>query len=140
LYTAAVRAGAEVIFNAEVSSVSSPCSSETSDSSSSTSPPCDRPSIQLSDGMVLEADLIIGADGQHSTVRLSLEEKEKHVKPKATGTVVFTGNVPMRKILEDDILKGESVAYSWVYWFGTRRCLMGGSALLVECRLSFTAF
>jgi 2-polyprenyl-6-methoxyphenol hydroxylase-like FAD-dependent oxidoreductase len=94
----------------------------------------------LSDGIVLEADLIIGADGQHSTVRLSFEEKENHVEPKATGTVVFTGNVPLRKILEDDILKGESVAYSWVYWFGTRRCLMGGSALLVECRLSFTAF
>ena len=77
--------------------------------------------------MVLEADMIVGADGQHSTVRLSVEETR--VKPKTTDTVAFTGSVPMRKILEDDILNQESIAYSWVYWLGPRRCFMGESSL-----------
>jgi 2-polyprenyl-6-methoxyphenol hydroxylase-like FAD-dependent oxidoreductase len=128
-----------VIFNTRVSTVSSPCSSEDSDSSpSSTSSFCERPSVHLSDGTVLEADIIVGADGQHSTVRLSVEEKQ--VKPKSTGTLVLTGNVPMEKILEDDILKAESMAYSWVYWFGPHRCFMGESSLLIERHLSLTTF
>ena len=136
LYTGAVRAGAEVIFDAKVSCVSSPCSSEASDSglSSSASSFCDRPTVHLSDGTVLEADMIIGADGQHSTVRLSVEEKQ--VKPKATSTISFSGNVPMSRILEDDILKAESVAYSWVYWLGPRRCFMGESSILIRRPLS----
>jgi salicylate hydroxylase len=88
----------------------------------------------LSDGTVLEADMIIGADGQHSTVRLSVEEKQ--VKPKVTSTISFSGNVPMSRILEDDILKAESVAYSWVYWLGPRRCFMGESSILITRHLS----
>ena len=132
LYTGAVRAGAEVILNAQVSCVSSPCSSEASDSSrtSSASLFCERPTVHLSDGTVLETDMIIGADGQHSTVRLSVGEKQS--KPKPTGTIMFSGIVPMSKILEDDILKTESVAYSWVYWLGPRRCFMGESSLLTR--------
>ena len=94
--------------------------------------------MHLSDGTVLEADMIIGADGQHSTVRLSVEEKQ--VKPKTTGTLVLSGSVPMREILEDDILKTESVAYSWVYWLGPHRCFMGESSLQIGCHLSFTTF
>ena len=135
-----MRAGAEVILNAKVSCVSSPCSSEASDSSrtSSASSFCERPTVHLSDGTVLEADMIIGADGQHSTVRLSVGEKQ--VKPKTTGTILFSGNVPMSKILEDDILKTDSVAYSWVYWFGPRRCFMGKSSLLTRRHLSLTTF
>ena len=139
LYTGAVRAGAEVIFSTRVSTVSSPCFSDASDSSpSSTSSFCERPSVHLSDGTVLEADMIIGADGQHSTVRLSFEEKQ--VKPKTTSTLVLSGNVPMREILEDDILKTESVAYSWVYWMGPHRCFMGESSLLIGRHLSLTTF
>jgi hypothetical protein len=120
------------MFNTRVSFVSSPCSSEASDSSSSKSSAssfCDRPTVHLSDGMVLEADMIVGADGQHSTVRLSVEETR--VEPKPTDTIAFTGSVPMRKILEDDILNQESIAYSWVYWLGPRRCFMGESSLSI---------
>jgi len=79
--------------------------------------------VHLSDGTILEADMIIGADGQHSTVRSSFQEKD--VEPKGTGTIVLTANVPIREILEDDVLKTQNVAYSWVYWFGPRRCFMG---------------
>jgi len=123
LYTAAVRAGAEVIFDAKVSLVSPPYFSEASDSARSPSPSWERPSVHLSDGIVLEADMIIGADGPHSTVRLSVQEED--VEPRITGTVAFTGNVPMRKILEDDILKTEGFSYTWPYWLGPRRCFMG---------------
>jgi 2-polyprenyl-6-methoxyphenol hydroxylase-like FAD-dependent oxidoreductase len=92
--------------------------------------------VHLSDGTVLEADMIIGADGQHSTVRSSVQEED--VKPKRTDTIVLSGNIPMRDILEDDVLKTQSVACSWVYWFGPRRCFMGALSLLVGYRVSFT--
>jgi 2-polyprenyl-6-methoxyphenol hydroxylase-like FAD-dependent oxidoreductase len=49
--------------------------------------------VHLSDGTILETDMIIGADGQHSTVRLSFQKKA--VKPSSTGTVVLSANVPM---------------------------------------------
>ncbi len=86
LYTAAVRAGVQVIFDTKVSFAEPPCHPESSDNSSP-SPPCGGPSVHLSDGTILEADMIIGADGQHSTVRLSVEEKD--VKPRRTGTIVL---------------------------------------------------
>jgi 2-polyprenyl-6-methoxyphenol hydroxylase-like FAD-dependent oxidoreductase len=70
--------------------------------------------------------MIIGADGQHSTVRLSFQGKV--VKPRRTGTIVLSGNVPMRRILEDDVLKNHGIAYSWAYWFGSRRFFMGASS------------
>ena len=135
LYTAAVRAGAQVIFDTEVSFAESFCPSKPS-GSPPPSTSCERPSVHLSDGTVLETDLIIGADGQHSTVRSSIQEND--VKPKRTGTIVLSGNVSMSDILEDDVLKTQSVAYSWVYWFGPRRCFMGASSLLKGCSVSFT--
>ncbi len=137
LYTAAVRAGVQVIFDTKVSFAEPPCHPESSDNSSP-SPPCGGPSVHLSDGTILEADMIIGADGQHSTVRLSVEEKD--VKPRRTGTIVLSGNMPIRRILEDDVLKNQSIAYSWVYWFGPRRCFMGTSSFLIGYRVSFTTF
>jgi 2-polyprenyl-6-methoxyphenol hydroxylase-like FAD-dependent oxidoreductase len=136
LYDAAVRAGVQVIFDAKVSFAESPCHSKSSDNSSPL-PSRDRPSVHLSDGTILETDMIIGADGQHSTVRLSLQGKP--VKPRRTGTIVLSGNVPMRSILEDDVLKNYNIAYSWVYWFGPRRCFMGASSLLIGCYVSLTA-
>lgn len=138
LYAAVVRAGARVMFDTKVAFAEPPCPSEPSEGSdsSSSSPLCERPSVHLSDGSILETDLIIGADGQHSTVRSSIQEKA--IKPRTTDTIVLSGNVPTRKILEDDVLKTQSVAYSWVYWFGPRRCFMGASSLLLGCRLSLT--
>jgi salicylate hydroxylase len=122
LYAAAVRAGVQVIFDTKVSFAEPPCHSESSDDSSPL-PSCDQPSVHLSDGTILKADMIIGADGQHSTVRLSFQGKV--VKPRRTGTIVLSGNVPMRRILEDDVLKNHGIAYSWAYWFGSRRFFMG---------------
>jgi salicylate hydroxylase len=134
LYAATVRAGVQVIFDTNVSYVEPPCHSESSDDL----PSCDRPSVHLSDGTILETDMIIGADGQHSTVRLSFQGKV--VKPRRTGTIVLSGNVPMRRILEDDVLKNHSIAYSWAYWFGPRRFFMGPSSPLIGCRVSLTTF
>jgi salicylate hydroxylase len=111
LYDAAIRAGAEVIFNADVRLASPPAQGTSA-------------SVQLRDGTVLHADMIIGADGQHSTVRTSVQRKR--VVPQATETVVFTGHIPMNRLLEDDTLQADKFAFSWVYWFGPRRAVLGG--------------
>ncbi|KAI0305849.1 hypothetical protein B0F90DRAFT_1623939 [Multifurca ochricompacta] len=123
LYSAAVKAGAEVIFNVDVCLVSPPLRPGTSTSGSTPCLPRERPSVLLSDGTVLEADIVIGADGQYSVVRSSLQEKR--VEPQITGTIVFTGSVPMKRLLEDDLIKAENLTSSWVYWLGPRRSFTG---------------
>ena len=92
--------------------------------------------MHLSDGIVLEADMIIGADGPHSTVRLCVQEED--AEPKTTGTIAFTGNVPMQKILEDDVLKTEGFSYTWPYWLGPHRCFMGELSFPIGFHLSLT--
>ena len=92
--------------------------------------------MHLFNGTIFETDMIIGADGQHSTVRSSVLEKE--VKPKGTGIIVLTGNIPIREILEDYFFKIRDMEYSWAFWFGPRRCFMGASSLLIECRALFS--
>jgi salicylate hydroxylase len=112
LYDAATRAGAEVILNADVRLASPPAQGSSASG---------KPSVQLRDGTVLHADMIVGADGQHSTMRTSIEVK--HVEPQATNTLVFTANIPMKRLLEDEVLaKFET---TWVYWFGPRRACVG---------------
>jgi 2-polyprenyl-6-methoxyphenol hydroxylase-like FAD-dependent oxidoreductase len=130
LYNAAVRAGAEVIFDSSVCLASPPSLSRPGPT---TSTPHQRASVQLSDGTALEADLIIGADGQSSIVRSFVLEEP--IKPKTTGTVAFTGNVPISKILEDDVIS--SMANTYVSWMGPRRCFFGKSPLLLVYRLLF---
>jgi 2-polyprenyl-6-methoxyphenol hydroxylase-like FAD-dependent oxidoreductase len=115
LYDAAIRAGAEVRFNADVHLASPPAQGTSA-------------SVQLRDGTILHADMIIGADGQHSTVRYSVQGK--HVEPQATETVVFTGHIPMNRLLDDDLLQADKFAFSWVYWFGPRRAVLGGSTFI----------
>ena len=83
--------------------------------------------MQLRDGTVLHADIIVGADGQHSTIRTAVQGKR--VEPQASDTLVFTGNIPTKRLLEDDVL--EKFASSWVYWFGPRRACLGASILLI---------
>jgi len=126
LHDAATRAGAEVIFNADVHLASPPARGTSSE----------KPSVQLRDGTVLHADIIIGADGQHSTVRTSVQGKR--VEPQATDTVVFTGNIPMKRLLEDDVLDADKFAFSWVYWFGPRRACLGGLIFICTCWLYAT--
>ncbi|KAH9066722.1 hypothetical protein EDB87DRAFT_1828071 [Lactarius vividus] len=80
-------------------------------------------SVQLRDGTVLHADIIIGADGQHSTIRNSVQRKR--VEPRATDTVVFSGNVSMQRLLEDDRIDVDELSSSWSYWFGPGRACSG---------------
>ncbi|KAH9024901.1 hypothetical protein EDB84DRAFT_1564246 [Lactarius hengduanensis] len=111
LYEAARRAGAEVIFNADVRLASPPARGT------------HRPSVQLRDGTVLHADIIIGADGQHSTIRNSVQRKR--VEPRATETIVLSGNVSMQSLLEDDRVDVNELSSSWSYWFGPGRACSG---------------
>jgi salicylate hydroxylase len=130
LYNAAVDAGAKVIFDTRVCLASSP---SLSGPSPTTHTSRERPSVQLSDGTVLEADLILGADGPSSTVRSFVLKQP--IKPRETGTVAFSGNVPIRKILEDDLIS--NIANTYVTWMGPRRCFFGKSSLKIGCRLLF---
>ncbi|KAH9004767.1 hypothetical protein EDB86DRAFT_1986536 [Lactarius hatsudake] len=111
LYDAARRAGAEVIFNADVRLASPPARGT------------HRPSVQLRDGTILHADIIIGADGQHSTIRNSVQRKR--VEPRATETIVLSGNVSMQRLLEDDRVDVNELSSSWSYWFGPGRACSG---------------
>ena len=128
LYNAAVRAGAEVVFDTSVCLVSPPLSSPGPET-----PSRERPSVHLSDGLALEADLIIGADGQNSTVRPFVLGKA--LEPKITGTVAFTANIPISKILEDDVIS--SIATAYETWMGPRRCLFGKSPSPIRYLLLF---
>ncbi|KAI0272531.1 hypothetical protein BC834DRAFT_1038601 [Gloeopeniophorella convolvens] len=121
LYNAAVKEGAQVLFNSQVMSISPPSRKSGSDATAPS--PGDKPSVQLSDGTVLVADMVIGADGPHSTVRSFVENTP--VEPRQTGIVAFSGNLPIGKILEDEILRTEQFAFSWVYWFGSQQFVMG---------------
>jgi salicylate hydroxylase len=130
LYDAAIRAGAEVRFNANIYLASPPAQGTSA-------------SLQLCDGTILHADMIIGANGQHSTVRSSIQGK--CVEPQATETVVFTGHIPMNGLLDDDLLQADKFAFSWVYWFGPCRVVLGGSIFIdisvcMPCCLPFTTF
>jgi 2-polyprenyl-6-methoxyphenol hydroxylase-like FAD-dependent oxidoreductase len=87
--------------------------------------------------------MIIGADGQHSTVRTSVQGKR--VEPQATETVVFTGHIPMKRLLDDDLLEADKFAFSWVYWFGPRRAVLGALIVIdisvpMPCCMPFTTF
>lgn len=65
-------------------------------------------SVVLQDGRTMTADLIIGADGVHSTVRRSLFTDEQ---PEFTGIVAYRGLVPLDRLpaLESDSPSGLTI-------------------------------
>jgi salicylate hydroxylase len=95
LYDAAIRAGAKVIFSADVRLASPPAQGTSA-------------SVQLRDGTVLHADMIIGADGQHSTVRTSVQGKHVEEPDAPEGWIP---NVPAKSLkLSDTTLDNR---YGW---------------------------
>lgn len=71
-------------------------------------------SAVLTDGSRVAGDLLIGADGIHSTIRNQMLEPEK---PRFTGPR-FTGNMAWRATVPVDKLGGHAPAPNATLWFG----------------------
>ena len=72
-------------------------------------------SLTLADGSVAQGDILIGADGIHSTVRAQLFGKEL---PRYTGNVAWRGLVPAQRIAHLDL--GSVVGV----WMGPNRSIV----------------
>ena len=80
----AVSAGAKIRFGAAVTKVT---------------PGDPRPSVTLSTGEVLTADIVIGADGPRSMIREVVLERENEADP--TGITVFGACIPGSEMEKD---------------------------------------
>lgn len=58
-----------------------------------------RPSVTLSTGEVLTADVVIGADGPRSFIRQTVFAYQDDAKP--SGTTVFGGVIPAAMMMKD---------------------------------------
>ncbi|KAJ8521570.1 hypothetical protein ONZ45_g1727 [Pleurotus djamor] len=105
LYDRAVSNGAKVTFNATVASVSADDE--------------DGPCATLADGTVHRADVIIGADGQKSTVRRMITEEE----PEAIDThdSYYSIVIPGDRMREDPELAEFPDLQEWPMWMGDMR-------------------
>jgi len=96
------------------------------------------PVLRMTDGEVLEGDLVIGADGIRSVLRSEINGPEK---PE------FTGQIAWRGLIEADRLPRGLVAPEATVWAGPQRhlvtyCLRGGTLVnfvAVEERAQWTA-
>ena len=91
LYKLAIDAGAKVDFHTEVTSIH-----QGSDA-------VPNPSVTLSTGDVLTADIIVGADGYNSMVREVVTEEEDCAQP--GGMTLYTGVVDAAGMLKDSELR-----------------------------------
>ena len=84
VYRLAVESGAQVDFGVSVESVK---------------PGNPKPSVTLSTGEVLTADIIIGADGPRSLVRPVVLDRDDDAKP--SGFSVFGTTIPAEEMMKD---------------------------------------
>lgn len=90
VYHLALSAGAEIEFGVTVASVSSG------------NP---KPSVVLSTGEAIHADIVIGADGRCSIVRQVVCDYEEDETPLSTGTTVYSGTVLAEQLKDDPKLE-----------------------------------
>lgn len=88
LYDLAVKAGAEIIFGAQVAGVT---------------PSEEMPSITLANGETHRADVIIAADGPNSFIRGMILEGEESPRPE--GHTIFGGIIPAADMQDDEEFK-----------------------------------
>ncbi|KAI0692495.1 FAD/NAD(P)-binding domain-containing protein [Cytidiella melzeri] len=106
LYDLAISAGAKVTFGASVKSVQ---------------PGEPKPSITLSTGQVLTADMVIGADGPNSKVRQVVNGGEDTAEP--SGFTIFGGIVPASEMLKDPALAKWVSSDEWPIFMGNNRSI-----------------
>ena len=75
----------------------------------------DSVTIRLADGSTATGDILIGADGIHSTVRGQMFGKEQ---PRYTGNVAWRGLVPAERVEHLDVAKVAGV------WMGPNRSIV----------------
>lgn len=113
LYEAASGVGVQFYTKAPVASVTPP--EEDADSQ--------RPSVTLEDGRTFDADIVIGCDGAHSTVRKVVEEEP--TEPIRTGIISFAGDVPMEELVKDPYLKKDDIINGMPFWATAGGALRG---------------
>ncbi|KAA1468828.1 FAD/NAD(P)-binding domain-containing protein [Dentipellis sp. KUC8613] len=119
LYKLALSAGAQVLFNS-TGSISAPQPPAYKAPAAEYATP--RAQVTLTNGQVLEADVIVGADGPHSFVRKFVEEEE--VEERWSGMNVYTGTLPMSEMQSHPLLR-EVLDLGWPMWMGDSRSTMG---------------
>ncbi|KAI0821440.1 FAD/NAD(P)-binding domain-containing protein [Irpex lacteus] len=104
VYHLALSAGAEIDFGVTVVSVSSG------------NP---KPSVVLSTGEAIQADIVIGADGRCSIVRQVVCDYEEDETPLSTGTTVYSGTVLAEQLKDDPKLEQFVKLNEWAVGFAT---------------------
>lgn len=83
-----------------------------------------KPRVILANGTVLEADIIVGADGPYSLVKDVVVEEEADATLEWTGSNCYTGLVPMDEMMSDPGLR-EIVECGWPMWASDGTSVMG---------------
>ncbi|KAH9849843.1 FAD/NAD-P-binding domain-containing protein [Lenzites betulinus] len=109
LYKLATGAGATVHFHTEVVSVHPGSASKPN------------PSVVLANGVVVTADMLIGADGYKSRVRDVVLQEEDRVEP--GGLTLYTGVVDAEAMLKDPELRPYALSDEWAVWMGPYRSI-----------------
>ncbi|KAI0266066.1 hypothetical protein BC834DRAFT_843152 [Gloeopeniophorella convolvens] len=131
LHRLALSAGARVTFGAAVASITpapeEPSPEEGGQAGTSAPGPgaAARPRVELVSGEVLEADVIIGADGPYSIARRAVLGDDDGPAGAAppTGVSVYTGSVPMAEVRAHEPLR-RLVQESWPIWLGDGRSVL----------------
>ncbi|THH15393.1 hypothetical protein EW146_g5075 [Bondarzewia mesenterica] len=118
LYAHALFVGVNISFNSKVVAIIPP--SESTPTSSLVTPrnvrPNAGPSVRLSTGETLHADLIIGADGSNSILRPIVDRRTSQIY---TGTTMYTGIVDAESVENNPRMK-DIVELGYRIWMGER--------------------
>jgi 2-polyprenyl-6-methoxyphenol hydroxylase-like FAD-dependent oxidoreductase len=88
-----------------------------------------RPTVRLRTGEIHHADVIIGADGQRSTIRRVVTDEDEEPGTISYGMSYYTGSIPMTEIRKYAPLNQLlDVGSSWPIWFGGSRGALGMSS------------
>ncbi|KAI0317883.1 FAD/NAD-P-binding domain-containing protein [Amylostereum chailletii] len=116
----ALSEGVEIVHGAVVAFASPALSNP--DSRAEPRTDASRPSITLTDGRTLYADVIIGADGPLSAVRRCVEEEP--TIPHWDGCIYFSGVIPMKDLESEEDLNNQDIMSGYI-WCGAHNAANG---------------